>query len=289
MAMRVVPIKLWNNQITVISGDRPAARLENPVLAKVIRERRNHFSRPENQNLNLLKKITAESRVIILEGVSGSGKDTFQMYLKKMIKGRDVYDYSEGELLQSWKQLQIEGIFNLRIKLMKLFVNYVKDFVSQDENAVFLLNRFHLSTYASTIVHQPKLRKEYDEIISVLRTLPVHVFILQLNESEMQERCSHPERSTAWQTYQKQIAKKEGFPTSLGRHIWQQGLILDAAERQQIPYSVIKLSSSSELGGVKARVSETQRTPHRSALMTTGDSQRSQIKQSPPRTFQEDY
>ena len=37
-----------------------------------------------------------------------------------------MYDYSEGELLQSWNQFQIKDIFKLRIRFMKLFVNYVK-------------------------------------------------------------------------------------------------------------------------------------------------------------------
>jgi thymidylate kinase len=184
--------------------------------------------------------LALDSRVLIIEGISGSGKDTFQTYLKEKLEGRDLYDYSEGELLQSWKQLQIEGIFKLRVKFMKLFVNYIRDIVSRDENAVFLLNRFHLSTYVSTIIKQPELEREYDEIINVLRTLPVHVFILQLDENEIKERSLHPERSGAWQKHQRQIVKKEGFRDRLDRHIWQQRLIIEAARRQQIPYSVIK-------------------------------------------------
>ena len=37
-----------------------------------------------------------------------------------------------------------------------------------------------------TITQQPKLEREYDEIgVNVLRTLPVHVFILQLDEDEI--------------------------------------------------------------------------------------------------------
>ena len=82
-----------------------------------------------------------------------------------------MYDYSEGDVLHSWKQLQIKGISKLRVKFMKLFMNYVKKIVSRDENAVFLLNRFHLSTYASTIIQQPKLEKEYDEIINILKNI----------------------------------------------------------------------------------------------------------------------
>jgi thymidylate kinase len=186
--------------------------------------------------------LALDYRVLIIEGISGSGKDTFQTYLKEKLQGRDVYDYSEGELLQSWKQLQIDGVLALRVNFMKLFVNYLKHTVNQDKNAVFLLNRFHLSAYVSTIIRQPDLEREYDEIVSVLRTLPVHVFILQLDRNEIAERSLHPERSSAWRRYQQQIVKKEGFSDTLERHIWQQQLMLEAAERQQIPYSVIKAS-----------------------------------------------
>src|SRR3970282_305432 len=116
-----------------------------------------------------------------------------------------------------------------------------------DENAVFLLNRFHLSADVMTIMQQPTLEREYDEIINVLRTLPVHVFILQLDENEIEKRSSHPERSGAWfHKYKQQIAKREGFRDGLERHIWQQKLVIEAAERQQIPYSVIKLPAASE-------------------------------------------
>jgi thymidylate kinase len=204
--------------------------------------------RLQAQISNSLAKSALDSRVLVIEGIAGSGKDTFQTYLKKRLKGRDVYDYSEGEVLQSWNQLQIRGIFKLRIKFMKLFVNYVRDIVERDENAVFLLNRFHLSAYVMTIMQQPKLQREYDEIINILRTLPVHVFILQLDEKEIEQRSLHPERSGAWQKFQQQIVKKEGFRDRLERYIWQQRLLLETAGRQQIPYSVIRLPSAFEIG-----------------------------------------
>jgi thymidylate kinase len=180
------------------------------------------------------------SRVLIIEGISGSGKDTFQAYLKEKFPGRHVYDYSEGELLHSWKHFPIEGILELRIKFMKLFVNHVKDIVSRDENAVFLLNRFHLSTYVSIIIRQPELEREYDEIINVLRTLPVHVFILRLDETEIEKRSLHSERSSAWRKLQQRRVTKDGFRNRLEKYISQQKLIIEAAKRQHIPYSVIK-------------------------------------------------
>ena len=283
--MRIVPVHVWNHLPSADNAEGLVVRSKNPVLAKVMEERRSRFQRPQDQESYFLERIALDSRVLIIEGVSGSGKDTFQTSLKKKLEDRDVYDYSEGELLQSWKQLQIEGIFKLRVKFMKLFVNHVKDVVSRDENAVFLLNRFHLSTYVSTIIPQPKLEREYDEIINVLRTLPVHVFILQLDENEIEERSLHPERSTAWRKHQKQIVKKDGFRDTLGRYIWQQGLILEAAEKQQIPYSVIKLPSAPEIGGGWVRVPEARSVFRRDVRMNAADAKIPRRKRGLPQTL----
>lgn len=248
-------------------------------------ERRVQPWRLNDQDSYLLERNALDSRVLIIEGISGSGKDTFQTYLKRKLKGRDVYDYSEGELLQSWNQLQIGGIFKLRIKFMKLFVSYIKHIVNRDENAVFLLNRFHLSAYVMTVIQQPKLEKEYDEIIHVLRTLPVHVFILRLAENEIEKRSLHPERSGAWQKVQQQIVKKEGFRDRLERYIWQQGLILEAAEKQQIPYSVIKVPPTQEIGGEWVRVPEAQSIDRRSVLTNATNLKPSRRKGDLPQTF----
>jgi thymidylate kinase len=218
--------------------------------------------RLEIGNCSLIEKILLESRVIIIEGISGSGKDTFQKYLKSKLRPRVVHDYSEGEVLHSWKHLQIDGISELRVKFMKLFVNYVRDMVSRDESAVFLLNRFHLSTYATTIIQQPKLGREYEEIINVLRALPVHVIILRLDENEIEKRSLHPERSGAWRNFQEQIAGKTSFRDRLET---QQRLIIEAAERQQIPYSVMTLPYGLEIVDGQVRMSKTSiivgRTP----------------------------
>jgi thymidylate kinase len=242
--MKIVPIYIWDKLSNTDKQDRIISLTEEPVLQKVIEQRGIKLRRPQDKDSYLLGRILVDSRVLIIEGISGSGKDTFQTYLKKNLKDRHIYDYSEGEVLHSWKQFPIEGIVKLRVKFMKHFVNYVRDIVSRDENAVFLLNRFHLSTYAWTIIQQQKLGREYNEIINVLRRLPVHIFILQLDENEIEERSLHPERSGAWQKFQEQIVKKEGFRGRLERYVWQQRVMLEKAETQQIPYSVLKLSSA---------------------------------------------
>lgn len=231
-------------------------RSKNPVLAKLMEVRRSAIRRPLDQDPLHLERIASQSRVLIVEGISGSGKDAFQTYLATKLKGRDVYDYSEGEVLDSWKQMQIEGIFELRIKFMKLFVNYMKQVVSQNENAVFLLNRFHLSAYVFTIIQRPKLEAKYDEIINILRRLPVHVFLLHLDKNEIEQRSAHPERSGAWRQFQQQIVKRDGFSGRLERYALQQRVMLEKAKTQQIPYSVIKLSDEPKIEDALDRISE---------------------------------
>ncbi len=280
--MKIVPVYVWKDLASADKRDRLVAESEQPVLSEVIAERRTQFRRLQDQDSYFIERIALDCRVLIIEGISGSGKDTVQTYLKKKLKDRDVYDYSEGEVLHSWKQLQIEGILKLRVKFMKLFVNYVRDIVSRDENAVFLLNRFHLSTYASTIIQQPKLEKEYDEIINILRTLSVHVFILQLDENEIDKRSLHPERSGAWQKFQQQIVGKDSFRDRLER---QQRLILEAAKRQQIPYSVIKLPYEPEIGDGQVRISKAPSIVRRGVRMNAADAKISRRKRHLPPTL----
>ena len=84
---------------------------ENPLLAKVMDERRHHVRRPQDLDPSIQERIALKSRVLIVEGISGSGKDTFQKYLKSKLRSRVVYDYSEGEFLWSWKHQQIKDIY----------------------------------------------------------------------------------------------------------------------------------------------------------------------------------
>jgi thymidylate kinase len=236
------------------------------------------FLRPrQKKDSYSFEGIASDYRVLIIEGISGSGKDTLQTHLKKLLTDRDVYDYSEGEVLHSWKQFQIDGILELRVKFMKLFLNYVKDTLLREANAVFLLNRFHLSTYAWTIIQQQKLGREYDDIINILRMLPVHVFILHLDENEIEKRSLHPERSAAWQKFQQQIVENHTFCDRLKI---QQKLILDAARRHRIPYSVIKVSYEPEAGDV--RISDAPNIIRRGVRTNAADARISRIKRHPP-------
>jgi thymidylate kinase len=279
--LKIVPIRVWDSATFVDEKGSVISAKSVPIL----RKNRNESLSARHLQAFVLDKILSSSRIIIIEGISGSGKDTLQAYLKKMLKNRDVYDYSEGELLHSWKQFPVEGIFELRIKFMKHFVDYITETLREDQDAVFLLNRFHLSAYVFTIIQQPKLEAEYEEIINRLRTLPVYVFMLQLDKNEIEERSLHPERSAAWRKFQQQIAQREGFRGKLERYISQQRLMLEAAKRQQIPYSLIKLSLEPEIGDGQVRISKAPSIVRRSMRMNAADASMSKKKRHLPPTL----
>lgn len=233
--MEVVPIYLWDKFPQPNESDGVADASKRTSLRQML-DQRGIRTRPNTPSF--IERIITNARVIIIEGISGSGKDTLQAYLKTRLVNRVVYDYSEGEVLHSWKQFQIEGIVDLRLKFMTLFVSYIRDVLCRDENAVFLLNRFHLSTLAWSIIQQQTLGPDYEKVIEALRCLPVHVFILHVDEDEIEKRSLHPERSSAWQKFQQQLVKDYTFYTRLQR---QQKLFFDAAKQQQLPFSIVKL------------------------------------------------
>ena len=185
--MRIVPVYVWDKLPIADKKDRLVSRSEEPVLRKVIEQRGIKLRRPQEKDSYLLERILLDSRVLIIEGISGSGKDTFQTYLKKNLKDRDVYDYSEGEVLWSWKHQQIKDIFKMQIRLMRDFLDLrCAVTLERDDKALFLLNRFHLSTYTYVygrqLLSKPTLEREYNMVIEALRALPTHVFLMQLME-----------------------------------------------------------------------------------------------------------
>jgi thymidylate kinase len=221
------------------------------VLPEGTKEHRNHLPQLQNPDSYFLERNALNARVLIIEGISGSGKDTFQTYLKKKLKGRNVHDYSEGELLWSWKHQQIKDIFKMQIRLMRNFLDYVAVTLERDDKALFLLNRFHLSTYTmytTGITEQATLEREYNMVIKALRALPTHVFLLQLMESEMEARSSHPERGVAWRIYQQNILEREGFGNFVKRNATLQTAMIETAIRQKIPFSIFRLPSAPNLG-----------------------------------------
>jgi len=251
--MRIVPVYVWDKLPSADKKDGLASTLEQPALRKVIEQRGIRLGGLHDQDSDFVDRIVSASRVLIVEGISGSGKDTFQKYLKSKLRSRVVYDYSEGELLLSWNQRPIKDIFKLQVRLMRNFIDYVADTINRDDRAVFLLNRFHLSTYTMGVTEQPKLQREYNIVLKKLRTLPTHVFILQLMETEIESRSAHPERGAAWHKFQQHILEREGFQNFVKRNALLQKAMVETAIRQQIPFSILRLPSAPSTGIAERR------------------------------------
>ena len=249
--MRIVPVYVPTHFQSDDNRDGLIARSEQPVVPEVIEERGTQLRRPLYQDSQFLERIASECRVLIIEGISGAGKDTFQGYLKSKLRSRVVHDYSEGEILWSWKHQQIKDIFKMQIRLMRNFLDYVAVTLEGDDKALFLLNRFHLSTYTmytTAITEQATVQREYNMVIKALRALPTHVFLLQLLEDEMEARSSHPERGVAWRRFQQHMLKREGFGNFVKRNVTLQKAMIETAIRQNIPFSILRLPSAPNVG-----------------------------------------
>ena len=79
--MKIAPVYVWNHFQSADNRDGLIARSE-----EVIEERRSQLQRLQDQDSYFLERIALDSRVLIIEGISGSGKDTFQKYLKNKLK-----------------------------------------------------------------------------------------------------------------------------------------------------------------------------------------------------------
>jgi len=248
--MRIVPVYVWDKLPSADKKDGLASTLEQPALRKVIEQRGIRLGGLHDQDSDFVDRIVSASRVLIVEGISGSGKDTFQKYLKSKLRSRVVHDYSEAELLWSWKHQQIKDIFKMQVRLMRNFLDYVAVTLERDDKALFLLNRFHLSTYTmytTGITEQPTLERKYNMVIKALRALPTHIFLLQLMEGEMAARSSHPERGVAWRRFQQHIFEREGFGNFVKRNVALQKAMIETAIRQNIPFSILRLPSAHDL------------------------------------------
>ena len=247
--MRIVPIRVWGSESNFMDGNGSAPGAEKP--APIFDGQTREPLPARNLSPFALDNILSSSRIIVIEGISGSGKDTLQKYLKSRFRSRVVHDYSEGELLWSWKHQQIKDIFKMQIRLMRHFLDYVAVTLERDDTAVFLLNRFHLSTYTmytTGITERAGLKREYNMVIKALRGLPTHVILLQLMDGEMEARSSHPERGIAWRRFQQHIFEREGFGDFVKRNVTLQKVMIETAIRQKIPFSILRLPTAPQVG-----------------------------------------
>jgi hypothetical protein len=117
------------------------------------------------------------------------------------------------------------------------------------------------------VTEQPALEREYNIVLKKLRTLPTHVFILQLMEGEIESRSAHPERGVAWHEFQQHILKREGFQNFLKRNILLQKAMIETAIGQNIPFSILRLPSALNLGIAVRRSPNAKISPNPDATL----------------------
>lgn len=197
------------------------------------------------ESLNESMDLVRENRIFIIEGVAGSGKDTFVNILKKQLgeKGCLVYDFSEGELLFSWKHFWIKGIDILKIKYLHSLLDYCEELIKDNPKTTIIFNRFHI-TYPLVSKYNKEAKLLYDRLINRLQNLPVHIFIGILTKEDIEKRASHSERKDKiWGLHQQKRLKFKKVDSLLELYTKEQEEIFKMVQKQGIPYSFFGVRS----------------------------------------------
>lgn len=191
-------------------------------------------------------KIDSNTRIFIIEGVAGSGKSTLQAILQEKLKDRLVYSYKEEELLFSWKNAWIQGIETLRLDFMEKFLDYCEQILQKNKNAVFILDRFHITFYYLVIQDKTKqvmdegMKKRYDSIVAKLKRFPIHIYVPLLRPEQIEGRSSHKERKEeAWKLHLQKRLSTTGFSNLQEMYVDTQRIIKECLERQGIPFTLL--------------------------------------------------
>jgi len=184
-----------------------------------------------------------DKRIIVIEGIAGSGKDTIQQKLLDYYNKRNftIYSFTEEELLFSWKHFWIKNVEIHRIKYLHSLLDYIEESIKSNSKNVFILNRFHI-TYAIFSSYNKEAKKLYDKLVERLRRLPVQIFIGKLNRSDIERRASHSERKEGiWKIHQQKRLKLAGVSSLLELYTKEQETIFKIAKKQGISYTTFQL------------------------------------------------
>ena len=80
---------------------------------------------------------------------------------------------------------------------------------------------------------------EYNRILDRLKNLPSHIIISKLEETEIEERSIHTERSAQWAEYLNEKMKLRKYSDLKTMYIAEQEQIFETAKKQSLPYSII--------------------------------------------------
>ncbi|MBN1385803.1 hypothetical protein JW968_02370 [Candidatus Woesearchaeota archaeon] len=191
-------------------------------------------------------KIPKNTRVFIFEGISGAGKSTIKKELYDHFRDKNIYTFTDEQLLFNYTHVHIPNVSEIRLRFYQVFLDYVNDTLKKDSNAIFILERFHISARVLEWEFNKDFEENYSKVISKLKKLPCHVIVPVLEESEIEEKSAHKERfkdsflDFQWRLYLEEKMKLRGFPNIESLYIDEQRKVLAAIKEQDIPHSIIK-------------------------------------------------
>lgn len=185
-------------------------------------------------------QINPETRIFILEGIAGAGKNTLQAELKKHFAGNVIWDFPEEELLFNWKHMWLKDLERERLSLYHKVLDHAEDMLAKDPDSIFLLNRFHISLKIFGVYSEPEMLASYDRLLERLKALPVSTIIPVMDDSLIESRSIHKERlDPIWKMYLERKLKLFGCSDLVELYSKEQKRILALAETQGIPYQTL--------------------------------------------------
>jgi hypothetical protein len=178
-----------------------------------------------------------ETQLIIIEGVPGAGKTQLQERLKQSVEGRTVHVFPEEALLFGWMHAWLPGIDALRISLMHCLLDHIEALLAQDPQALFILNRFHISYLVFAKMPDSEA---YDALLARLRQLAVLVLVPRLGEADVADRALHLERDDPlWRTHLDKRLATSGFSELAAMYLAEQESVRQILSAQQLPYEIL--------------------------------------------------
>ena len=192
-------------------------------------------------NLEPTLSFLSQSKVLLIEGVSGVGKTSFRKYLQRelAVHGKHTFVFAEEELLFSWKHVAISGIEELRFSFYEKLLAEVEQELEKHDDITFVLERFHVSAKVISWYWDARLEEHYVQISKRLAEISAHLCILTLTDEQFAVRHGHPDRGAQWADYLEKKKVQFGVTDLNARVREEQVLFIEIAKASAIPHTII--------------------------------------------------
>lgn len=187
-------------------------------------------------------EIPKETKILIIEGIAGAGKSTLMALLKSHYQDRNIFEFLEEETLLGWKHIHMPHVSSLRLDYCHLFLDYIEKKLAEEQNALFIFERFHLSVKILEWEFENDFSKRYELFLERLKKMPVFLLLVKLEKALIKERMDHRERSKQWDNFCREKLKLRGFDNLEKLSIDQQNGFLKMAEEQGMPFTAVSVN-----------------------------------------------